>query len=169
MRVLTSFAAAALALLLAGCDKAGSDTDVVLPGLLDLKAPAGAHVVNDCQTIIAPGDTSAPRFACVYFLDAAGGVDGGALLESDKTAETYRKAMAKAGWVFARDKGVEHYYERPQKGTECSDVAAMVSMQADQLRRLITASSRDFDAQQWRGFGIPASLAQACGDDRTNK
>jgi predicted RNA binding protein YcfA (HicA-like mRNA interferase family) len=169
MRVLTSFAAAALALLLAGCDKAGSDAGLVLAGMLDLQAPAGAHVVNDCQTIIAPGDASAPHFACVYFLDAAGGADGGAWLVSDKTAETYRKAMAKAGWVFARDKGVERYYERPQKGAECSDVAAMVSMQAGQLRRLITAASRDFDAQKWRGYGIPASLAQACGDDRINK
>ena len=69
------------------------------------------------------------------------------------------RQLAPLGWMVGPDPA----------SAECSDVAAMVSMQADQLRRLITASSRDFDAQQWRGFGIPASLAQACGDDRTNK
>jgi hypothetical protein len=170
MRVWTGVACAVLGLLAASaCDKAGGDRQTVLPGLLDLKAPAGGQVVNDCQTVIAAGDTAAPRFSCVYFLDPKAGVEGGALLESESVASAYKAAMKQAGWTFARDKGVEHYYERPQAGSDCSDVAALVSMQYEQLRRLVTAMSRDFEGQPWRAYGIPASLSQVCGDDRTIK
>jgi hypothetical protein len=145
--------------------------DLVLPGLLDLKPVAGAHVINDCGAIIAPVRDGEAKIACVYFLDAKAIDDGAIKTVSREATEAWLRAMNNAGWKFAHLAVIEHYFERPKAGSDCSDVALMISLQNAELKALVASSSENgpFEGRPWRGYGIPAGLGEACGDDRKLK
>jgi hypothetical protein len=150
---------------------AAPGSSMVLPGLINLTPPQGAHVVKDCEKIIAPSYDHPPNLVCVFFTDDKAGKDEQPRMPSQEKMSEYAAAMAKAGWKFAHLALVQYYFEQPRPGTQCSNVAVLVSLQDEELKALVAAgaSGGPFQAKSWRGFSIPASLGQACGDDRKAK
>jgi len=166
-RILIATTAVGL-LLVFGCTP---KVEVVLPGLIDMKPVAGARVVNDCGPIVAPVHDGDAKIACVYFLDDKAVEDGRIKTVSREATEAWLKAMDEAGWKFAHLAVIEHYFERPKAGSDCSDVAVMISLQDTELKALVASASANgaYEGRPWRGYGIPAALGEACGDDRKLK
>src|SRR5690242_4825574 len=99
-----------------------ANSEVLLPGILDVTPIPGSHVVSDCGPIILPGDARATNIACVYFLDAHGSERMGMNGPSAGSLNAWLEAMRAAGWQFAHLAVYEFYFERPKAGGDCSDV-----------------------------------------------
>lgn len=130
----------------------GPPPGALLAGVINLVPPAGAQVVENCETIIAADYTTPPKMVCLVFGGGASGLD---LALND--------AMAAAGWSLIRSQGAEHYFERPAPGGDCADIA-VVSEVGDRKDKL--AGHMDAPAESWRAYSIPASIHEACGADR---
>lgn len=136
---------------------------IVLPGVINLTAPAGTQVIPDCEKIVAPDYDTPPNMTCLLFL-----VDEPApAAHSEETDSAFLRAMKSSGWEFVRATGAERYFERAKQGTDCADLAAVVVLE-DQLTGL-TAQAKAGDppiGSAWLAYAIPASIREACGADR---
>jgi hypothetical protein len=136
-----------------------------IPALIGIDPPAGMTIRPGCEHTIAPDYSNPPAMTCLSILAAvadaqAGGVD-----------TSLMAALNNGRWRMVREGATERYFERDEAGTDCADVMALVTLDADQTAALIKAAGAAAapKGSAWRAWAIPASTRKACGADRTGR
>jgi hypothetical protein len=137
----------------------GASTDPDVSGVLGIVPPIGVRVIEDCEAVVAADYTKPPKMACLLFQseDAVPGrLDAGLFA-----------AISDAGWKLVREQGNEHYFERPQAGADCAEVA-VVSVLTDRLQAVVdhAGGGKPASGAVWLAYAIPTSTRAACGADR---
>ena len=130
--------------------------------VLGIAPPAGVKLINDCEAVIAADYTNPPKMACLLFQTED--------LVQGKLDDGVFAAISGAGWNLVREQGSEHYFERPQPGTDCAEIA-VVSVVTDRLQAVVdhAAGGKPAAGAVWQAYAIPVSTRTACGADRTGR
>ena len=142
---------------------AAADLDAAGSSVLGIVPPMGVQVINDCEKVIAADYTSPPKMACLLFQTED-------TVQPGKLDDGVFVAISEAGWQLVRVQGNEQYFERPQPGGDCAEVA-VVSVLTDRLQAVVdhVRGGKPAGTAVWLAYSIPASTRAACGADRMGK
>jgi len=133
--------------------------ETALPVAMGIVLPTGVQSIDNCERVIAADYTNPPKMTCLLLQTEdheAGKLDAGVFV-----------AISDAGWSFVRAQGDQHYFERPQPGTDCAETT-VISVVSDRLQAVVdhAAGGKPADGALWEAYAIPASTREACGADR---